>query len=475
MDKKKLLPETASFFDQPLGGEEPSASSRIWFDVEDLFEFCLTHKRPSGIQRVAFEIQKAVCTLPRMEHRVGFLRHTANGRRFYRVGRKDVEDLYITLLSSDSSDTSTVVTPKEHSPTTDSVLKKVLLRLPIAVRVPLGRLRHDQKAVFSDLRLLAKGVSLSSRQHFREKHIRNRKNAEFAPERHDIIMSLGAAWGHPDYGSIIEYYRKNFDIRFGLLVHDIIPLIGPEWCPQGLPRIFRRWLKSTLPQTDIIFTVSRKTSSDFERFYPNTETETIRLATPARSVTSSEAVPPPTGSRYVLCVGTIEVRKNHLYLFNLWKKMLQEKPVADMPALVIAGAPGWLTHDVMLQIENSNFLSGYIKIIHSPSDAQLDALYEGALFTIVPSFYEGWGLPVSESLARGKACLTSDGGALPEAGQGLTTCFDPYDLSDGYSKVCDLAFDENALREAEDRVRKHFTPISWEQSAKDILRGASLL
>ena len=73
-------------------------------------------------------------------------------------------------------------------------------------------------------------------------------------------------------------------------------------------------------------------------------------------------------------------------------------------------------------------IAGTVTMLHRTSDAELAWLYAHAAFTLYPSWYEGWGLPLSESLAYGKTFIASDTSSLPEAGQGLGIHLDPYDL-----------------------------------------------
>lgn len=62
----------------------------------------------------------------------------------------------------------------------------------------------------------------------------------------------------------------------------------------------------------------------------------------------------------------------------------------------------------MEQLESTSYLNGTIKILHDLSDWELAELYRSAMFTVFPSFEEGWGLPVGESLIFGRPCIASN-------------------------------------------------------------------
>ncbi len=128
---------------------------------------------------------------------------------------------------------------------------------------------------------------------------------------------------------------------------------------------------------------------------------------------------------YALFVSTVEARKNHSLAFRAWRRLLEELPRDEVPTLVFAGRIGWMVADLMQQIENAEHLGGKLVIVQNPDDATLAALYKGARFTLFPSLYEGWGLPVSESLSFGKVCLASNAASVPEAGGDYCLYHDP--------------------------------------------------
>src|SRR5258708_4019020 len=99
------------------------------------------------------------------------------------------------------------------------------------------------------------------------------------------------------------------------------------------------------------------------------------------------------------------------------------------------------------------------------------ALYGGCLFTLFPSFYEGWGLPVMESHAFGRPCIISKTTSLPEAGGSLARYIDPDNTTDAYQVIRETIQDQAGLREWRDRVRREFRPVEWSQSAHAVLKA----
>ena len=149
--------------------------------------------------------------------------------------------------------------------------------------------------------------------------------------------------------------------------------------------------------------------------------------------------------------------------------MLQEMPRESVPMLVFVGTVGWMVNDLMRAIENTNRLDGKIMFLHDVDDATLGALYRACRFTIFPSYYEGWGLPVSDSLAFGKLCVASNRTSIPEAGGSLCLYVDPDNATGAYEVVRKVVEDRRLLAEYEERILNEFRPIQWTDTARAVL------
>jgi len=297
----------------------------------------------------------------------------------------------------------------------------------------------------------------------------------------DIILVLGAPWSHPDYASLIRQHQEQLGIRFSMLVYDLIPLRRPEWCVLGVVHLFRSWFTGVLPLCDHIFTISQATAADVETYaseqgvvlrcpvVPIPIGSSFSKAPGATTIRRTDRLPQP-GS-YALVVSTIEVRKNHLLLFRVWRALLEKLPRDRVPTLVFAGRIGWLVQDLMQQIASTDNLGGKLMLVEDPTDTELAALYQGCLFTLCASFYEGRGLPVSESLEFGKPCVVSDRASLLEAGMGLVRSFDPDNLHDAFDVIRNLVQNPTDLVEWEAQVRREFKPVPWSTSVEAIIAG----
>jgi glycosyltransferase involved in cell wall biosynthesis len=113
-----------------------------------------------------------------------------------------------------------------------------------------------------------------------------------------------------------------------------------------------------------------------------------------------------------------------------------------------------------------------LQIIERPSDTFLANLYKNAAFTVFPSLYEGWGMPVGESLWFGTPCLASSAAAIPEAGGTMVDYFDPRASGELETLLARALFEPDfvtARRSGIDRTRLK----TWDDYAGDIFSAAT--
>lgn len=110
-------------------------------------------------------------------------------------------------------------------------------------------------------------------------------------------------------------------------------------------------------------------------------------------------------------------------------------------------------------------------LFEDPTDSELESLYRGCLFTLFPSLYEGWGLPVTESLALGKPCVASKSTSIPEAGGQLAIYFDPDNLEEAHHVIRAVIEDRPGLARWEQKVMREFRARPWQESADAILES----
>jgi glycosyltransferase involved in cell wall biosynthesis len=138
---------------------------------------------------------------------------------------------------------------------------------------------------------------------------------------------------------------------------------------------------------------------------------------------------------FILTIGTIEVRKNHITLVQAWNKLLKSKKLANHK-LVIVGKWGWKVEELKEYLATNPELNSHIIILNNVKDQELDTLYKYCSFTVFPSIAEGYGLPIVESIYHGKLCITSNTTAMPEVGGiGADYINNPFDIEELAIKI----------------------------------------
>src|SRR5215813_10141723 len=387
----------------------------IWFEVEDFLRYLDHFSNPSGVQRVQFEIYRVAKTLDGVSDRVRFCRLSIYSKRLQPVDFEEIRSAYLNPLGR--------IAPWKTFWEPAIFWQEFPRSFPVIMRHP--------RFFFSIFKVAARDVlGRLLRTNPFEQLVRSG----------DVIVSLGASWGIPNYMKYLAEAKRCYGITFAPLVHDLIPIKYESFVEPHHTTQFRDWLRAAIPVADIVFTNSKHTRTALITFVTESGWRLPRVValemgsgfsgplTPGKQAMVS--LPP----RYVLFVSTIELRKNHRLLIRVWQRLL-ERHGAIVPNLIFAGKIGWLVDDLLGDLEASDYLNGKITLLRNLSDAALQQAYRSCLFTVFPSLSEGWGLPVAESLVHGKFCVASNRTSIPEAGGNLIDYFDPLNEDDAFAKI----------------------------------------
>lgn len=296
------------------------------------------------------------------------------------------------------------------------------------------------------------------------------------PSRGSTIILLGAFWGLGN--SIREFIRSKRDgVRIGAYVYDIIPVTHPEFCDEALVTDFSMAICELCAVADFILTISDASRFALADFVAKNSGRPIPMQTVplAHHLTQSadddaewpEQLRRVKGKRYVAYVSTIEARKNHLYVVNVWRRLMAEG--VDVPDLVFVGRHGWKISGLMDVLKATDNLNGRLHIAHNLSDGELNAVYANCEFSVFTSFVEGWGLPVGESLLHGRPCIASDTSSIPEVGGDLVDYVDPFNLTQGVEIFRRMITDKSYRDARANMIRDQFVPTTWHDVGKNFL------
>jgi len=409
-------------------GAEPTVGTRVLIDVSDLVYYIGHHPNLTGIQRVQSSIVLAI------------------------VANDLCPQSDIVFLSFDAKSRRWVAIPTGYLV---SLLEDLFLPPQRLVSFSADEARHGLlpgAAEFDGIGLLDDGNP-------------------------SVLCLLGAAWVQRDYLHRILAFKRRFGTRFVMTIHDLIPIYARETCDQGTARVFEEFLRRALRHVDHFLSVSENTARDLSRYVASLSLPEPRITVTRNGASFAEFLPKadPPGElrpeelpdRFVLFVGTVEGRKNHRFMLEIWRRMIAE--LEDPPYLICVGRVGWKSESFIADLVETNYLNGKIILMQDISDADLKLLYGRCLFTVFPSIYEGWGLPVGESLAAGRVCVCSERASIPEVAGEFGVYIDIDDPEQACRIIRGMVTDEGRRRRLEAKLRQEYKPDSWRSVAEKVV------
>lgn len=234
----------------------------------------------------------------------------------------------------------------------------------------------------------------------------------------------------------------------------------------------RNWTKYSAKNASRILTISQASKSDIMRIYGIPEAKIVVTypgikAPVSVKTTSMDDLKKKYNLKgdFILFVGTLQPRKNIEKLIEAFSLLA---PINKDLTLVIVGKQGWLYEDI-LQAPKKFGISEKVKFVSFVPDDELPSFYKHALCFVLPSLYEGFGLPVVEAMSYGCPVITSNVSSLPEAGGDAALYVDPQSVKDIAEKITMVVEDEKLRKEMIAKGKIQVKKFSWEKTAKETL------
>ncbi|MBE7211428.1 MAG: glycosyltransferase family 4 protein [Gluconacetobacter diazotrophicus] len=272
---------------------------------------------------------------------------------------------------------------------------------------------------------------------------------------------------------LVEYVRRR-GWRLAVILYDTIPVEHPEYVPPALPAHHAGYLRA-FAQADLILPISEASARGWRSFLaaeglPGPPVQAVTLACDLVGIPRVTDPPAPAPSQGIrlLCVSTLEPRKNHAALLAAYERVVAARPDLQL-SLDLVGAAYGGSEDIEKSVRAAAERLPGLRWHGQVEYDELRALYARCDFTVYPSLIEGFGLPVIESLWFGRPCLCANFGVMAEnaAGGGCLTADvrDPQALADA---ILTLATDGDLRRRltAEATARPLKT---WAEYAREIL------
>jgi len=297
--------------------------------------------------------------------------------------------------------------------------------------------------------------------------------------RGSVYVSLGLDWNYKDMAQLYRIKQAR-NLKMLLFCYDIIPIRLPHLCVADVSRQFAHYFVDLAWCADLVMCISESSQRDLNAFLsamcvPLPRTEVIRLGAdilPGEGQIS-EGISRYTNKPYILFVSTIERRKNHEILYRAYTRLAEEG--IELPQLIFVGMSGWGVGEMHADIALDPRTRNLIHAFNHVNDAELAHLYQHASFTAYPSLYEGWGLPVAESLAYGKFCISSNTSSLPEVGEQWVDYLDPWDLPAWVERLRHYITHPQEVAQRNAAIRAGYRPHAWRQTAQEIYAQALTL
>ena len=442
--------------------EGAAGSPRIIVDMTDFIGRLTPGHRPAGIDRVVMEFANAAAIVAR-EQGLSFVCgcfDQASGK--YLQFAPSFADMASGGRPFDWIAEDTLFQSGRPRPINLNKLGGKYASRPLKRRLHLA---------YAGLRLIRRRMALRVIETFRPAI--HAEQLSFRPG--DLLLMLGSGWDALPVYDYIEPLIKAGRVTPLILVHDLIPLV--ELRSEGIlsSGVFRAWLDRAAKLAAGLLTYSASTRNDLIDYL----TKTGQHAPPVSVVALPHEFPPPAEAalskpvldilptEYALFVGPVGGRKNAWRLLEAWAKVLGRLGPERTPVLVITDRRG------ADQVYDTHIrpIASHVRLLDRPTDGELSSLYSAAAFTVFPSLYEGWGLPVGESLWHGTPCITSHASSLPEVGGPLCDYVDPTSVDSIASAVERFAGDRG-YRDRRARAIRREDLRTWRDFAGDVIEAA---
>lgn len=433
--------------------------------VIDLTEFNTWSGHLTGVQRVVHGFAAALGDEVDSELETVFVGFDARQKVFHQVSYEHFRALTTSTAQESGGAAQAVSASLSTKQQLKSVAKKIYYKAPMRIQ---NKFTPERKERLKNIakRTLAQARAIKTQR--RNQILLGGSSEEFTFKKGDIVLLAGRAWDNNNCMSVLEDVKTSRGVKLAYVVYDLIPIYQQHTFGPGLTERYSQYLFRILRNADYLFPISDSSHRDLLRYADEvgiTRLPVIKTVRLGDDIPGDEAANPPAFIKnpvsFTMTVGTIEARKNHMEIYYAYK-LAAEKGI-DLPDMYIIGKPGWLTGDVIYFIQHDLEVKDKITIIHNVSDEELAWMYRHALFTVYPSQYEGWGLPIAESLALGTPCIASNTSSMVEIAPEYVDHVSPFDTGELMDKMAHYSKPKNS--ESKRRViESGYKLHSWKAS-----------
>lgn len=300
-------------------------------------------------------------------------------------------------------------------------------------------------------------------------------------EAGSVFFDIDSVWSSHQRRSQILPVLKRQGVKLAVYIYDIIPITYPQYCHENTAFFFMNYLAAYLQYADVILVSAQSTLdaiNDLSRQlnlpkvkgyvtwlgsdFATQEQTDEQVSVEARSIVKK--------GKYILCVGTIEPRKNHRLLLDAF----DEKWVDMGINLVFAGRIGWDVGDLEKRMQEHPYRNQRFFHLSGQNDATIDYLYRNAFIVAFPTFEEGFGLPMIEAIERGSVLIASNIPVLKEVGKEFCDYFNPHSTQEILALVDNYWEHPEVYQDKKENLKKYI-PITWDTVTDKIISSLKSL
>jgi len=267
-----------------------------------------------------------------------------------------------------------------------------------------------------------------------------------------------------EFPALFRWLGRRPDMRAVFFVHDLLPLDRPEFFRRGYGPLFRRRIDTILRHAHALLTTSHVVAERLER----------EIAARGAARIPIHVEPPPSTldetsvvarddelahSDYFVLLSTLEPRKNHLMLLNVWRALAAGRQPA--PKLVLVGGRGWENEQIVDMLNRCETIRPFVRWTSGLAAPHLRRLLANANALLMPSFAEGYGLPVVEALSLGTPAIVSDIPVFREIAQERALFLSPIDGLGWKRAITDFNEADSPRRLTAIRDAQSFEAPNW--------------
>ena len=249
-----------------------------------------------------------------------------------------------------------------------------------------------------------------------------------------------------------------------VMIHDTIPLDHPEYQTEASRAKFIERLTTVINFANQIVVPSDEVRENVEQRMVGTGHRVPVTVAPLGIDIGPKPLDLERNEKpYFVVLGTIEPRKNHALLLDIWERMSRKMDEERIPELRIIGARGWRNEDVFNRLDTASYMGRTVFELGSIPDKEMKRQLAGATGLLFPSFVEGFGLPPFEATAYGVPTISSPLRTTEVHLGDMPIYADPGDMYQWFTAIRELASENTAARTQRHSALQAYRLPSWEK------------